>query len=175
MAASTVEHRDPDTSGHQQGVADLARGISEKMGNPEGICEGVYWAGVIHDIGKIAIPAEILSKPTRLTEQEFNLIKAHPRTGFDILKQTDFPWPVAEVAYQHHERLDGTGYPRGLKGEEILREAKIIAVADTVEAMTNHRPYRPALGVEAALEVIKKDKGRLYDPATAEACQTLFD
>ena len=131
-------------------------------------------AGSIHDIGKLSIPAEILSKPTKLTDIEFSLIKEHSRSGYEMLKNVESPWPLAEIVYQHHERMNGSGYPRNLKGDEILMEARIMAVADVVEAMASHRPYRPGLGIEAALEEIEKNKGILYDNAVADACLRLF-
>ena len=129
----------------------------------------------MHDIGKIEIPGEILSKPGKLSQIEFELIKGHAQSGYDILKEVDFPWPVAEIARQHHERLDGSGYPRGLKGEDILPEARVLAVADVVEAMVSHRPYRPSLGVSAALDEITDKRGVLYDPEVVDACIALFD
>ena len=131
-------------------------------------------AGSIHDIGKLSIPAEILSKPTKLTDLEFSLIKEHSRSGYEMLKDVESPWPLAEIIYQHHERMNGSGYPRNLKGDEILMEARIMAVADVVEAMASHRPYRAALGIEPALEKIEKNKGILYDAAVADACLKLF-
>ena len=131
-------------------------------------------AGSIHDIGKLSIPAEILSKPTKLSEIEFSLIKEHAHKGFEMLKDVESPWPLAEIVYQHHERMDGSGYPRNLKGEEILMEARILAVADVVEAMASHRPYRPGLGIDAALDEIEKNKGTLYDKTVADACLRLF-
>ena len=136
--------------------------------------DGLRMAGIIHDLGKISIPAEILSKPTKLNEIEFQLIQTHPQVGYDILKDIDFPWPIADMVLQHHERMNGSGYPRGLKGEAILQEAKILMVADVVEAMASYRPYRPALGIEAALEEIEKNAGRLYDREVVEACLHLF-
>jgi len=174
VIVSTVEHKDPYTSGHQNRVARLACAIGREMHLPEDMLEGIRMAGVIHDLGKIAIPAEILSKPTRLSNIEFALIKTHPQIGYDILKHIQFPWPVAEITYQHHERIDGTGYPGGLRGEEILLEARIISVADAVEAMASHRPYRPALGIDAALEEISRNKGKFYDPDVVDACLEIF-
>ncbi len=131
-------------------------------------------AGVVHDIGKIHVPAEILSSPAKLSNAEFEIIKTHPQAGWEILKGIDFPWPVAEIVYQHHEKLDGSGYPRGLKGEELLLEARILTVADVVEAMASHRPYRPGFGIFPALQEISRQKGRIYDTAVVEACQRLF-
>jgi HD-GYP domain-containing protein (c-di-GMP phosphodiesterase class II) len=171
---SAVEARDPYTSGHQLRSTDLARAIATEMGLPQEKIDGIRMAGSIHDIGKLSIPAEILSKPTRLTELEFSLIKEHSQKGYDMLKDVESPWPLAEIVYQHHERMDGSGYPRNLKGDDILMEARIMAVADVVESMASHRPYRPALGIEAALEEIKKNKGILYDDAVADACLRLF-
>lgn len=170
-----VEIRDPYTAGHQVRVADLARSIATEMGFEKDRIEGIRVAGVVHDIGKIAIPSEILSKPGRLNENEFALIKNHPKVGFDLLRTIDFPWPVADIVYQHHERLDGSGYPQGLKADGILMEARILTVADVVEAMATHRPYRPSLGVEKALEEIARKKGILYDRQVAEACLVVFN
>jgi HD-GYP domain-containing protein (c-di-GMP phosphodiesterase class II) len=136
--------------------------------------EGIYTAGKIHDIGKLAVPSEILSKPTRLSQPEIELIRSHPENGYNILKNIDFPWPIAQIVYQHHERVDGTGYPRGLNGNNILLEAKIIAVSDVVEAMASHRPYRPGLGIDVALEEIEKFSGSYFDPDVVEACVALF-
>ncbi len=172
--ADTVETRDPYTAGHQRRVADLARAIAMEIGMPEEQVEGVFMTGVIHDLGKISVPAEILSKPGKITESEFNLIKTHPQVGYDILKGIEFPWPIAQIAAQHHERMDGSGYPNGLSGDDILLEAKIIAVADVVEAMASHRPYRPALGMDMALEEISKNKGVLFDHEVVDACLNLF-
>jgi PAS domain S-box-containing protein len=169
-----VEMKDPYTSGHQQRVSDLARSIATEMGLSADQRDFIRTASAIHDIGKISIPSEILSKPTRLTALEFNLIKTHAQSGYDILKDIEFPWPVADVVLQHHERIDGSGYPQGLKGDDIPLEARIIAVADVVEAIASHRPYRPALGIEAALEEIEKNKGILYDNTIADACLRLF-
>ncbi len=172
--ASTIEKRDPYTAGHQRRVAQLALVIAEEMGLPREECRGIYMAGLVHDIGKISVPAEILSKPGRLTDVEFGMLKAHPQVGYDILKEVDFPWPLAEIVLQHHERLDGSGYPQGLKDGEILLGARILAVADVVEAMASHRPYRPALGIDVALEEISRGKGIFYDPRVVDTCIRLF-
>ncbi len=163
----TVEMKDPYTSGHQQRVSDLARSIATEMGLSADRRDFIRTASSIHDIGKISIPSEILSKPTKLTDLEFSLIKTHSQSGYDILKDIEFPWPVADVVLQHHERMDGSGYPQGLKGDDILLEARILAIADVVEAIASHRPYRPALGIDVALEEIRKNKGILYDNAVA--------
>lgn len=172
--AATVEMRDPYTAGHQRRVAKLAAAIAIEMGLPVNRVQGLHMACVVHDIGKIHVPAEILSSPAKLSDAEFEIIKTHPLAGWEILKGIDFPWPVAEMVYQHHEKLDGSGYPRGLKGDEILLEARILAVADVVEAMTSHRPYRPGFGVFRALQEISRNKGKLYDTAAAEACLRVF-
>jgi putative two-component system response regulator len=172
--ALAVESRDPYTAGHQQRVAGLARAMAKEMGLPTEGIQAVYFAGVIHDLGKLSVPAEILSKPSRLTDAEFALIKAHPRTGFEILRTVEFPWPLAEIVLQHHERMGGTGYPRGLSGDQISPEARILAVADVVEAMASHRPYRPALGIEAALAEIGERRGTLYDTDVVAVCVRLF-
>jgi PAS domain S-box-containing protein len=169
-----VETRDPYTAGHQKRVSNLARAIAGRMGLPAERTEGIRVAGVIHDLGKISIPAEILSTPRKLSDIEYSLVKAHPSTGYDILKEVDFDWPVAEMVLQHHERLDGSGYPRGLKDDEIILEARILAVADVVEAIASHRPYRPANGVEAALQEIVSRRGVLYDGPAVDACVDLF-
>jgi putative nucleotidyltransferase with HDIG domain len=172
--ALTVEVRDPCTSGHQLRVAKLARAIAEEMGMGKDSVEGINMAGLIHDLGKISVPAEILSKPTKLTEIEFGLIKIHSQAGYDILKEIEFPGPVAKVIHQHHERLDGSGYPAGLKGAEICREAQVLAVADVVEAIASHRPYRPAKSIDVALGEIAKGRAVLYAPEVADACLRLF-
>jgi len=172
--AIASETRDPYTAGHQKKVADLSRAIATEMGLDSNRTDGIRMAGVIHDLGKMAIPAEILSKPSRLSAIEYKLIKTHPQAGYDILKDVEFPWPIAQVILQHHERLDGSGYPAGLKGDEILMEARIIAVADVVEAITSFRPYRQALGIEKALGEITQNKGIFYDPAVVDACLRLF-
>ncbi len=172
--ASTVETRDPYTAGHQRRVANLARAMAKEMGLSREQIEGIRMAAAIHDIGKITIPAEILSKPGRLGDLELGLIKMHPQAGYDILKTVEFLWPVAQVVLQHHERMGGSGYPQGLSGEEIMLEARILAVADVVEAMASFRPYRPALGIDKALEEISQNRGILYDPEVVDACLKLF-
>ncbi|MGA9110031.1 MAG: PAS domain S-box protein [Smithella sp.] len=171
---SALESRDPYTAGHQKRVADLARAIATEMEFPYDIIEGIHMAGSIHDIGKLSIPSEILSKPTKLTNIEFSLIKEHSQSGYEMLKDVESPWPLAQIVYQHHERMNGTGYPRNLKGDEIIMEARIMAVADVVESMASHRPYRAALGIDAALEEITKNKGILYDNNVVDACLKLF-
>lgn len=175
VIATMVEMRDPYTNGHQQRVADLATAIATEMGLPEEQVRGIHLAGVIHDLGKIQTPAEILSKPGRLSEAEFALIKSHPQTGYDVLKDINFTWPIAQIVLQHHERLDGSGYPNGLKGDQIMLEARILIVADVVEAMSSHRPYRPGLGLSRALEEIRKNRGKFYDPDVVDACLKLFE
>jgi PAS domain S-box-containing protein/putative nucleotidyltransferase with HDIG domain len=172
--ASTVEMRDPYTAGHQRRVTILACAMAEEMGLTEEQFDGLRMAGLVHDIGKFSVPVEILNKPGRISETEFNIIKVHPQAGYNILKEIEFPWPVAQIVLQHHERLDGSGYPEGLKNGGIMLEAKILAVADVVEAMASHRPYRPALGIEAALEEIEKNQGILYEPEIVDVCQRLF-
>lgn len=172
--AVTVETRDPYTAGHQKRVADLSRAIATEMGLDINRTDGIRMAGVIHDLGKMVIPSEILSKSAKLSALEYNLIKTHSRAGYDILKDVEFPWPIAQIVLQHHERIDGSGYPDGLKGEEILMEARIIAVADVVEAIASYRPYRPAQGIEKALGEITQKKGILYEPAAVDACLCLF-
>ena len=170
----TLEMKDPYTSGHQQRVADLAHSIATEMGLSADRQDFIRTASAIHDIGKISIPSSILSKPTKLTDLEFRLIKTHSQSGYDILKDIEFPWPVADVVLQHHERMDGSGYPHGLKGNDISLEARILAVADVVEAITFHRPYRPSLGIVFALEEISRNKGILYDAEAVDACLKLF-
>ena len=172
--ASTVEMKDHYTAGHQSRVTRLACAIAEEMGLSEEQIEGIRMAGLLHDIGKISIPAEILNKPGQLTELQFSIIKTHPQIGYDILKEIEFPWPVTQIVLQHHERLNGSGYPQGLSGEEIILEAKILAVADVVEAMVSHRPYRPALGIDKALDEISRNRGIRYYPEAADACIKLF-
>jgi len=172
--ASLVETRDPYTAGHQRRVSDLARAIAAEMNLPNDRVEGLRVAAIIHDIGKMSVPAEILSKPTRLTNIEFSLIKTHSQSGYDILKDIEFPWPIARMVIEHHERINGTGYPNGLSGDHLLLESRILAVADVVEAMASHRPYRASLGVDPALEEVEKNKGILYDKDVADACLRLF-
>jgi PAS domain S-box-containing protein/putative nucleotidyltransferase with HDIG domain len=174
VMVSAIEMRDPYTAGHQSRVADLASAIATEMGLPQEKIDGIRMAGSIHDIGKLSIPAEILSKPTKLTDIEYSLIKEHSRSGYEMLKNVESPWPLAQIVYQHHERMDGSGYPRNLKGDEILIEARIMTVADVVEAMASHRPYRPGLGIDAALAEIEKNKGAHYDNTVVDACLRLF-
>ncbi|MFQ5861629.1 MAG: HD domain-containing phosphohydrolase [Candidatus Brocadiales bacterium] len=179
-----VETRDPYTVGHPRRVADLARAIATEMGLSEEQIDGIRMAGAIHDIGKIAIPANIFNKPawdwqggsriSRLTKTEFDVIKTHPKVGYEILKEIEFPWPVAQIVFQYHERLDGSGYPSGLSGDEIILESRILGVADVVEAMASPRSYRPALGIDKALEEISRNRGVLYDADAVDACLRLF-
>jgi len=171
--ATLYEKRDPYTAGHQRRVAQLACTIAREMNLPdEQIC-GIHITGAVHDIGKIAVPGDILSKPGKLSAEEFNIVKTHPQIAYDILRNLDFPWPVAETVLQHHERLDGSGYPKGISGEAIILEARILCVADVVESMVSHRPYRPALGKEKALDEIMQNRGVLYDPTVADVCSKL--
>jgi PAS domain S-box-containing protein len=172
--AVTVERRDPYTAGHQRRVADLARAIAMEMNLPTDQIDGIRMAAVIHDLGKISVPAEILSKPSELTDLEFGIIKTHAQSGYDILKDIEFPWPIARMVLEHHERMDGSGYPNGLVAEETLLESRIMAVADVVESMASHRPYRPALGIDAALEEIENKRGTHYDTSTVDACLRIF-
>lgn len=167
--ATTVEKRDPYTSGHQERTAELVVRIAKALNWPDGAIEGLEMAALMHDIGKINIPSEILMKPGALSEAEFTLIKSHPQAGFDILKNVDFPWPVAQMVHQHHERLDGSGYPQGLEAKDILPGARLLAIADVVESMSSHRPYRPALGMGAARAEIQRGMGTLYDDAMCRA------
>jgi PAS domain S-box-containing protein/putative nucleotidyltransferase with HDIG domain len=169
-----VEARDPYTAGHQRRVSELACAIAEEMNLPEATIRGIRMGSMIHDIGKIYIPAEILSKPGKLSKIEFDMMKTHPEVGYHILKSIEFKTPVAEMVYQHHEKLDGSGYPRGISGNEILLEARILAVSDVVEAMASHRPYRPSLGIEAALEEITRKKGVLFDRTIVDTCVRLI-
>jgi HD-GYP domain-containing protein (c-di-GMP phosphodiesterase class II) len=171
---SALEVRDPYTAGHQSRSADLACAIAAEMGLPEDKIEGIHLAGAIHDIGKLFIPVEILTKPTKLTSVEFSLIKEHSHNGFEMLKEVEYAWPLAEIVHQHHERMNGAGYPKRLKGDEILMEARILAVADVVEAISSHRPYRPAFDIKEALNEIERNKGILYDTGVVNACLRLF-
>ena len=168
--ALTVEMRDPYTAGHQQRVTELAQAIAKEMGLLQEQIDGIRMAGIIHDLGKISIPAEILNKPGKISEIVFDMIKIHPTVGYEILKSIDFPWPLAKIVHQHHERMNGSGYPQGLKGDQIILEARILMVADVFEAVSSHRPYRPALGMDKALDEVVKNKGELYDPEVVDAC-----
>jgi HD-GYP domain-containing protein (c-di-GMP phosphodiesterase class II) len=172
--AVVVEKRDPYTAGHQRRVTELACVVTGILGLTAHDIEGIRMAGLIHDLGKIEVPAEILSKPARLNKQEFAFIRNHPGAGFEVLKDIEFPWPLARAVLQHHERLDGSGYPGGIPGRDIIIEAKILAVADVVEAMASHRPYRPALGIDAALEEIARQRGILFDSDVVDACIEAF-
>ncbi len=173
--ALTVETRDPYTAGHQRRVSNLARAIATEMGISEDQIQGIRLAGVIHDIGKISVPGEILSKPGKISKNEFGIIKEHPQVGHNILNTVDFPWPIAKIVLQHHERMDGSGYPDGISGENIILEARILAVADVVEAMASHRPYRASLGIDIALREVLKNRGSFYDPKVVDACLRLFN
>jgi PAS domain S-box-containing protein len=174
VLVTALEARDPYTAGHQSRSANLACAIATEMGLARDKIDGLRMAGVIHDIGKLTLPVEILSKPSKLTNLEFSLIKEHSHSGFEMLKDLESVWPLAQIVYQHHERMDGSGYPRNLKGDEIIIEARILAVADVVEAMASHRPYRASLGIESALDEIERHMGTLYDEAVVEACLRLF-
>lgn len=174
MVTTLVEMRDPYTVGHEKRVAELAVAIGREMGLDAERLEGLRIGGYLHDVGKVMVPTEILAKPSRISDLEYSLIQQHAQAGYDILKEVDFPWPVARIAREHHERIDGSGYPQGLKGDEILLEARITAVADVVEAMASHRPYRPGLGLEKALAELRRGKGTAYDPVAVDACLTLF-
>lgn len=168
-----VEQRDPYTAGHQTEVGRIAYAIAKEMGYDERFSRGIETAGLLHDIGKIAIPIEILSKPGKISKNEFAIIKTHPAVGYNILKEIDFNWPIAKIVLQHHERLDGSGYPNGLTGKKILKETRIISVADVYEAMTSHRPYRPALSVKSALDELIRNKDILFDKDVVDACVML--
>lgn len=172
--ALAIETRDPYTAGHQERVAKLSCDIAREHGSEEDYIQRIQIAAIVHDIGKINIPSEILSKPSQLTEIEFDMIKTHPKAGHNILEKIDFPWPIAQIVLQHHERMDGSGYPQGLKGEDILFEARVIAVADVIEAIASHRPYRPAGNLKDALKEISRNKGILYDPQVVDAALRLF-
>jgi len=172
--AATVETRDPYKAGHQRRVADLTRAIANEMNLSSDQIEGVRMAAVIHDLGKISVPAEILNKPTKMSDMELSIIKTHARSGYDILKNVDFPWPVARMVLEHHERINGSGYPNGLRGDQTLLESRILSVADVLEAMASHRSYRPGVSIEAALEELEKNRGILYDVNVVNACLSLF-
>ncbi|MDD2501733.1 MAG: PAS domain S-box protein [Geobacter sp.] len=173
--ATAIEKRDPYTAGHQQRVAQLAQAIAVEMGDfDDDRIKGIHTVGIIHDIGKLYVPNEILSKPGQLMDCEFELIKTHPQAGCEILQKIEFPWPIAQAVQQHHERLDGSGYPAGLVGEDILLEARIVGVADVVEAMSSHRPYRPCKGQKCALQEIEQGRGGAYDSRVVDACLTVF-
>lgn len=175
VLASMVSLRDAYTAGHQMRVGNLAAAIGREMDLPLSMVEGLRVTGYLHDIGKVTLPAEILSKPGKITKLEFEIIKTHATQGYEILKDIRLPWPIANVIYQHHERKDGSGYPDGLKNEEIMMEARVLIVADVVEAMSSHRPYRTSLGIEAALEEIRENSGNLYDTNVSEAFLRLFE
>jgi PAS domain S-box-containing protein/putative nucleotidyltransferase with HDIG domain len=171
--ARLAETRDPYTAGHQARVSKIAMAMARHMGLPDASVQAVRIAGIVHDIGKINVPVEILSKPGSLTDVEFALIQTHAELGYEILSPIEFPWPVADLVRQHHERLDGSGYPRGLTGGQILLESRILAVADTIEAVASDRPYRAALGLNSALGVIRDGSGTIFDPACVEACEAV--
>jgi PAS domain S-box-containing protein/putative nucleotidyltransferase with HDIG domain len=172
--ALLVEKRDPYTAGHQRRVADMARTIAQEMGLSDEKVNSLRMAGIIHDIGKVSVPAEILSSPRKLSNIEFSMIKTHAQSGYDIMKDIEFPWPIARMILEHHERMNGSGYPNGLTGDSILMESRILSVADVVEAMATHRPYRASLGIDAALEEIARNRGPLYDPDAVDACLRIF-
>lgn len=174
IITKVVETRDPYSIGHQQRVSKLATAIAWEMKLPKDKIEGIRIASLVHDIGKVNLPTEIVSKPSKLVEVEFNLIKNYPKVGYDILREVDFPWPIAEIVLQHQEKIDGSGYPRGLKGDEICIEAKILGVANVVEAMTSYRSYRPAISIDKSLAEISKNKNILFDPEVVDACIKLF-
>ncbi len=174
VIARVEEARDPYTAGHQSRVAELSCEIGLAMGLDSKLVEGLHWGGMIHDIGKIHLPSEILSKPTKLTTLEYDLIKEHAQIGYQILENIKFPWPIADIIHQHHERLDGSGYPQALRGEQICLQARIVAVADVVEAMASHRPYRPGLGIKKALAEISRGRGEVYDSQVVDCCLALF-
>jgi putative nucleotidyltransferase with HDIG domain len=174
MIAEIIEIRDPYLIGHHQRVSSLATAIAQEMKLPQGKIKGVRIASLVHDVGKVNLPTEIVSKPSKLVEVELNLVKNHPRTGYEILSKVDFPWPIAEIVFQHQEKIDGSGYPRGLKGAEILTEAKILGVANVIEAMTSNRSYRQAFSIDEALMEILKYKSILFDSKVADACIRLF-
>ena len=173
--ATMVEARDRYTAGHQVRVADLACEIAREMGVMESRLTVIRIAGLIHDVGKVCVPTEILNKPAPLSPLEFQIVKQHPKAAYDVLEKIEFPWPVADIVLQHHERMDGSGYPSGLRGDQIFPEARILGVSDVVEAMSSHRPYRAALGTERGLEAVREGRGRLYDPQVVDACLRVFE
>ncbi|MBE3091091.1 MAG: HD-GYP domain-containing protein [Candidatus Atribacteria bacterium] len=174
IITKVIELRDPYSIGHLQRVSKLAMAIAQEMKLPQDKIEGIKIASLVHDIGKVNLPSEIVRKPGKLIEVEFNLIKSHPKISYDLLKRIDFPWPIAEIVFQHQEKIDGSGYPRGLKGDEICIEAKILGVANVVEAMSSYRSYRPALIIDEALNEIDKNKNIIFDPEVVDACIKLF-
>ena len=174
LIGKVVEARDPYTQGHEEGVARIGRAIAEEMGLPDDEVAGIEVAGLVHDVGKLGVPAEILTKPGKLTPAEFALIEAHSQLGYDILKDLDLDWPVAEAVLLHHERMDGSGYPNGVTGDAISMGARVLMVADVVEAMAAHRPYRPALGIDAAMAEVTSHPEK-FDPQVIEACQRLYE
>lgn len=174
IMVAAVEARDPYNIGHQLRSAELAYAIAEEIGLPQEKRDGIRMAGSVHDIGKISVPLDVLAKPAKLNDLEFSLVKEHSGNGYEILKDIQLPWPLAQIVQQHHERMDGSGYPKNLKGDEILVEARILAISDVVESMVSKRPYRPALGIGEAMKEIEENKGRLYDDTAADACLKLF-
>ena len=174
VATTISAMRDPYTAGHERRVAAIAEAIAREMKLDTKLIQGILIGAHLHDVGKVIVPVEILSKPGRLNTAEMQIIRGHAEAGYDVLKGVDFPWPIAEIAHSHHERLDGSGYPRGLKGDEIILEARIVAVADVVEAMASHRPYRPGLGIDRALDEIQRGSGQEYDSSVVGACLSLF-
>jgi len=174
VVSQVMSNRDPYTASHQRRVAELARVIAKEIGFTDWQMNGIYVTGLVHDIGKVSVPTEILTKPGKINATEFDIIKNHCRVGYDILRKINFPWPVTTAVLQHHERLDGSGYPQGLSGNDIIVEARILGVADVVEAMSSHRPYRPALGLDSALEEISRGSGILYDADIVAACLKLL-
>jgi len=173
--ASALEECDPYTAGHQRRTAGLAMAIARRMDLPDDQVHGIRLTSLIHDVGKIAIPSEILNRPGKLSAAQFEIVKSHCQVGFDIVKGVAFPWPIAQIILQHHERMDGSGYPQGLKGAQILVESRIVAVADVVEAITSFRPYRPALGLDVAIAEIRAGRGRHYDPDVVDACLSVLE
>jgi putative nucleotidyltransferase with HDIG domain len=169
-----MEWRDPYTAGHQKRVALISMALAKKLGLESDAVQALYMAGMVHDIGKVAVPAEILTKPTHLTDLEMKMVQEHAETGYQILKDIPFPWPIADMVHQHHERLDGSGYPKGLSGDQISQGARILAVADTIEAMSTHRPYRPARGLASAMEEVRAEAGSKLDAKVVDAAFELL-